>query len=98
MAKCAGECKTQFTKILGTGSQTDGKIVIELPPAAATWTKEQKEGAIKKYKDEVAEWAKPVQLEPKCRVDCTCNAKEPTEKEWEKEAEETREFIVHVPI
>jgi hypothetical protein len=51
-----------------------------------------------KYKEALNEWAQPVPLEPKCKEKCDCNAKEPTEKEWEKEPEEEREIIVHLPI
>ena len=42
MAKCAGECKVQYTKIVGSGSFAGGKIVPEITDdararAAAKW-------------------------------------------------------------
>ncbi len=101
MAKCAGECKIQYTKIIGSGSLTDGKIVPEVPEEALKKLKMKVDQVIKKYKEEVNKWAEPVILEG-CKgtatVKCTCNAKEPTAKEWEKEPEEEREIIVNIPI
>ena len=94
------ECKMLFTKILGTGSNTDGKLV---PGAAEGETdpkgKKLKEEAVEGFRKAVMDWAAPQKKKPKCdEKGCFCSASDPDDGEWEKEPELKRVFIVTVKL
>jgi hypothetical protein len=94
------ECKMLFTKILGTGTNTDGKMV----PGPAEGEKELKgkklkDEAVEGFRKAVKEWAEPEKKKPKCdEKDCACSAAEPDDADWKKEPELQRDFIVGVKL
>jgi len=94
------ECKMLFTKSLGTGTNTDGKMVpgpAEGEPELKG--KKLKDEAVEGFRKAVNEWAEPEKKKPKCdEKDCKCSAQEPDDQEWRKEPELKREFVVGVKL
>jgi hypothetical protein len=87
--KCAGECKTQVTKIL-----TDPSILPDINPVNPGDIPKEKDAkkAVKELKDAILKWAEPVKLEPKCKTGCDCTEIDEDDIDWKKKKQHTRKF------
>ena len=93
------ECKMLYTKILGTGSNTDGKLVSGPLEGEKELKGKYKKEATDGFSKAVNEWAEPAEKKPECKEKgCKCTASEPSEDEWKNEKEHKRDFVVKVKL
>jgi hypothetical protein len=88
--KCSGECKVQVTKIL-TDLDAIKPDVNPVTPGDIPKEKDAKK-AVKDLLAAIKKWGEPVELEPKCKDDCSCTEIDEGDVDWTKKKKHTRKF------